>query len=80
MDPGTPVRVIKLIDNYPTVMVHPNQTGILTRIDDEGCWWVKLDNHFPELVDFENEVAIWDWSEQEGPDHHPSTYLEPYHV
>tara|TARA_R100000365_G_C2662050_1_gene14647 strand:+ start:204 stop:437 length:234 start_codon:yes stop_codon:yes gene_type:complete len=75
MNIGTAVRVVKHIDNYPTVVVHPNQTGILTCIDEEGCWWVRLDNHFPELDEWENEVAIWDYSD-EFPDMHPSNYLE----
>lgn len=76
MDIGTKVRVTKHIDNYPTVLVHPNQTGTLTRKDEEGCWWVKLDNHFPELDEWDNEVAIWDFSEQDGQQSHPSSYLE----
>lgn len=76
MQEGTRVRVVKPIDNYPVVLVPVGDEGTLTRIDEEGCWWVKLDNHYPNLDEWDNEVAIWDWSEQDGPRGHPSTHLE----
>lgn len=74
---GARVKLVKDVDNYPTIYAKAGLTGILTDIDREGCYWVRLDQHFPELNEWENQLAIWDWSTElgNGPDCHPSTFI-----
>ncbi len=74
---GTRVKLTKDVENWPTVYAEAGLTGTLTDIDSEGCYWVLLDKHFPDLDEWDNQLAIWDWfSESGNPDDHPATYLE----
>jgi hypothetical protein len=54
------VRLTQDVDNYPTCLIRAGET--LTRITDEGTYWVKLDTYHPELAEWDNEMEIWDWS------------------
>lgn len=76
--PGTRVRLTQEVDNYPTILAPKGATGTLMRIDEEGSYWVRLDQHHPELAEWNNELQIWDWSQDErnGPEHHPENYIE----
>lgn len=73
---GTQVKVVRPIDNWPDCYIEPGETGTLTEID-KYYWWVKLDADHPELEEWDNKVQIWDWSDEEHPEWHPSGYLEP---
>jgi hypothetical protein len=77
---GTRVRLIKPVDNYPTILAEPGLTGTLAGIDTDGGYWVKLDRHFDELDEWQNQLRIWDWSTDEAnadrDDLHPETFLE----
>jgi hypothetical protein len=35
------VRLIQDVDNYPTCLIRAGETGSLTRITDEGTYWIK---------------------------------------
>jgi len=72
---GKRVRLIQAVDNYPDVFVPEGNTGILSQVHAD-CVWIKLDTHFPELNEWDNEVQIWDWSEQNDGMGHPRQYLE----
>lgn len=69
IEPGTKVKFVLAVDNYPYVVVQAGETGTYSRTDTEGMVWVKLDRHVPELNDaaenFNNEVCIWDWSKEQ---------------
>jgi len=75
MKVGDKVEIIKLVENYPEVMIDPGPTGVITSIEND-CYWVRLDKHVPALDEWQNRLQIWDWSDQDGPDFHPSTYLK----
>ena len=51
-------------------------TGTLVKVGEDGDYWVKLDQHFPNLDAWDNELQLWDWSDQDSSDEHPSNYLE----
>jgi hypothetical protein len=70
---GTRVRLRKDVENYPTIFAEAGLTGTLVCIDMEGAYWVKLDKHFPELDQWNNELQIWDW----GDDEPAESYVEP---
>lgn len=69
IEPGTKVKFVLAVDNYPYVLVQVGETGTYTKTDSEGMVWVKLDRYVPELndadEDFGNEVCIWDWSHEQ---------------
>ncbi len=44
------------------------------RIDGEGAYWIRLDQHHPELDEWDNELQIWDWSVEEA-EFHPTASL-----
>lgn len=67
---GQRVRLTRPVDNYPTGVFSEGLTGVC-RVE-EDCFWVKLDEHVPELAEWDNELQIWDW----GGDDHPTTYVE----
>jgi hypothetical protein len=73
---GTKVKLIQIVDNYPTCLIEAGETGTLVRIDNEGSYWVKLDQHHAELSEWDNELQIWDWSSINDGDYHPETYLQ----
>jgi hypothetical protein len=74
---GSKVVLTQDVDSYPTVYVKAGATGTLTRIDSEGCYWVKLDQHVADLDEWDNELAIWDWSFENGNNPHPEAYIKP---
>jgi hypothetical protein len=69
MEIGTRVRLTQDVDNYPTCLIHAGETGTLTSIDGEGAYWVRLDQHHPELSEWDNEVQTWGWSVSFTPKH-----------
>ena len=73
---GTKVRLIQDVDNFPDCLIEAGETGTLVRIDDENSYWVKLDKHFSELNEWENELQIRDFSKKSDGDFHPETYIE----
>mgnify|MGYP000508744783 CR=1 FL=1 len=73
--PGSRVRLVQDVDNYPTCYIKAGETGTLTRIDSEGAYWIKLDAQHPELAEWENELQIWDYSDQDHA-YHPSHSVE----
>ena len=72
---GTRIRLVQGVDNYPEVYVKEGITGTLVRIESD-CYWIKLDKHFPELDEWNNELQIWDWSKENDGKYHPETYIE----
>lgn len=72
---GDRVRIIKEIDNYPTIRLPPGDVGTIAEISDD-CWWVKLDRVVPELVEWDNSIEIWDWHDDTDPEGHPSAFLQ----
>lgn len=73
---GKRVRTTRPVDNYPIGVFSEGLTGVC-RVEDD-CFWVKLDVHVPELAEWDNELQIWDWSEdQDGCwSDHPSAFVE----
>lgn len=76
MQIGSKVRLTQNVENYPVILAKSGLTGILVRIDDEGSYWVKLDERKEELDDWNNELQIWNYSEQDGPSAHPTAFIE----
>lgn len=72
---GTRVRLTKPVDNFPDCLIAAGETGTFLCVDSEGAYWIELDVHHPELDAWNNELQIWDWSGQDGPDYHPSASL-----
>lgn len=75
LTPGTRVELTRDWECYPIGIYAAGEKGTLATIDSDGSYWVKLDNHFPELADWGNELQIWADPELNGPEHHPETYL-----
>lgn len=73
---GSKVRLTRPVENYPIGIFDIGLTGTLMNIDREGSYWVKLDTHFPELDEWENELQLWDYSVQDGASESPLAYLE----
>jgi hypothetical protein len=69
------VRFTQDVENYPHVFVKVGATGTFLRVDDDGSFWVLLDAFEPGIDEWDNEVMIWDYSEQ-GPQFHPAAYIE----
>jgi hypothetical protein len=69
---GSRVRLVKEVDNYPTILAPVGLTGTIKSIEND-CYWITLDKHFDALNEWDNALQIWDFEE---PEHHPSTYLE----
>lgn len=65
MKVGTRVETVKPVDNFPTIYLDVGAKGTLVRIDSEGAYWVQLDLYHPELKEWDNQVQIWDWSEED---------------
>jgi hypothetical protein len=63
---GKRVHFVDGLDNYPTVMVSADEYGTVTRYDGDSLW-VKLENHRPELDEWENEVQAWDHEDPDYP-------------
>jgi hypothetical protein len=61
---GKRVRIIKGIDNWPDVYVPSGHEGVVDFIDVDGSIWVKLDDTFDGLKDWDNKVQIWDWNDE----------------
>lgn len=78
---GDRVRLVKDVDNYPTALIRACEIGTLTRIDEEGAYWIKLDMHHAALDEWENQLQLWDWSAVDHGDElpsfedHPASYL-----
>lgn len=73
---GSRVRLRREVAYFPIGTFPVGLTGRLVNIGEDGDHWVKLDQHFPGLDPWDNQLQIWDWSEQDSPDEHPSAYLE----
>lgn len=75
---GSKVRLIQDVENYPTIYAKAGLTGTLVRIDEDGSYWVRLDEHFESLNEWDNELQIWDWSQENDndPSLKPSAFLE----
>lgn len=72
---GSRIKLTQDVENYPTIYAKSGLTGTLTRIDHES-YWVKLDQHFDELNEWDNELQIWDWSAENEGKFHPETFIE----
>ena len=72
---GRRVRLTEPLDLYPETIVPGGNTGILARVEDD-CVWIKLDKHFPELAEWDNEAQIWDWSDTETGFYFPIELIE----
>lgn len=72
---GARVKTTQVVDNYPVIYLEPGATGTLAHIDSEGAYWVTLDEVHEELAEWDNQIQIWDWSEQ-GEQYHPTASLE----
>jgi hypothetical protein len=55
---GSRVVLIDEVDNYPTIYLKPGPTGTVTSVDIESTW-VRLDQHRPELDEWQNGLQIW---------------------
>jgi hypothetical protein len=60
---GRRVRLTEPLDLYPECIIPDGNTGTIVRVMDD-CIWVKLDKHFPELDEWQNEAQIWNWSDE----------------
>jgi hypothetical protein len=77
MQIGTRVELVQDVDNYPHVYCKAGLTGTLARIDGEGSYWVRMDQYFPSLKEWDNELQIWNWSaENPGIACHPEQILK----
>lgn len=74
--PGTRVRFIRQWVDPALIVVDVGELGTFTRVGRDGDWWVKLDRHDPCLDEWGNELQMWDWSPDEGPQSHPASYLK----
>jgi hypothetical protein len=63
---GKRVRLVHGVDNYPTVRVPAGETGTVLRFVCDSLW-VKMDRHFPELAEWDNELQMWDWEDSRYP-------------
>jgi len=54
---GMRVRLIDDVETSPTMVAKAGLTGTVARINEDS-WWVKLDEHFPALNDWHNELAV----------------------
>ena len=73
---GSRVRLKREVENFPIGTFQVGLTGTLVKIGEGGDYWVKLDQHFPDLDAWDNQLQLWDWSDQDSLDEHPSNYLE----
>lgn len=78
--PGTRCRLVRDVDQGQDGYYSAGLTGTLESIeyhgqDRDSYYWFRLDEHQPELDEWDNRLQIWDWSEQDGHGH-PSEYLE----
>jgi hypothetical protein len=73
---GSRVRLKREIENFPSGIFPAGLTGMLVKIGESGDYWVKLDQHFPNLDAWGNHVQLWDLSDADSSDEHPSAYLE----
>jgi hypothetical protein len=73
---GSRVRLKRNVESFPSGIFPAGLTGTLVKIGTDGDYWVRLDQHFPNLEAWNNELQLWHWSDQESSDEHPSTYLE----
>jgi hypothetical protein len=55
--PGTRVKLIQNVENYPHILAEPGLCGVLARVEDAGAM-VKLDRHFPNLREWDNHLQI----------------------
>ena len=73
---GSRVRLKREVENFPIGTFRVGLTGTLVKIGKDGDHWVKLDQHFPDLAPWDNQLQLLDWSDQDSSDEHPSNYLE----
>lgn len=75
---GRRVRFEKAYDSYPErLQIQPGDTGLVTKIDDEGSVWVALDRYHPGLDEWDNQVQLWDWRDQDAEACDPRSYVIP---
>jgi len=70
------VRITKAVENYPTILIEAGALGTLVRIDEDGSYWVRLDEHHAELDEWHNELQLWDWSADNGQEEHPESFIK----
>jgi hypothetical protein len=63
---GDRVAFPKGAEAYPDFNFHQRIEGTVSEVDHE-CVWVRCDEHLAELDDWDNQIQIWMWSEDEIP-------------
>jgi hypothetical protein len=51
-------------ESYPDFFIKERIEGTVSETDDE-CVWVKCDKHYADLDEWDNQIQIWLWSEEE---------------
>jgi hypothetical protein len=55
---GDEVALSEDIENGRTIYCEKGETGTVTEISDEFVF-VKMDRHFPEIDEWDNQLQIW---------------------
>lgn len=63
---GDRVRLTDFVDNFPFVLATPGETGVVATIQEDYAF-VKMDRHFKELDDWDNELQVWRWDDNTVP-------------
>jgi hypothetical protein len=61
---GTRVAFPNGADAYPDFMFNDRLTGTVDEHDND-CTWVKIDQHKPELDEWENRIQVYYWEQDE---------------
>lgn len=64
---GTRVSLTKQVENWPIGRWEPGETGTLIDVDPEYLT-IKMDRHFPELDEWENDLQVHDGFRLNGPE------------
>jgi len=57
---GQRVVTTDFVDNFPTVLCKPGETGTVEEVSDEHIM-VRMDRFFPELAEWSNCLEVWVW-------------------
>ena len=63
---GDVVRLTSEVDNFPTIIAPTGATGVVTKTGEDDVW-VRMDLHFPQLDEWDNELQLWRWERDELP-------------
>lgn len=62
---GAAVRLPMGADAYPDFHILEPMNGVVSAIEPD-CMWVRIDRHHAELDDWDNQVQVWFWTQDDG--------------